>query len=67
VELQQSGDFLMNVRYDRIKIGRETGSDRYDPFALVQSRDRDVVGSLCNSYIDEYARRTSSAIIPPLH
>jgi hypothetical protein len=57
----------MNVRYDRIKIGRETGSDRYDPFALVQNRDLEVVGSLCNSYIDEYARRTSSAIIPPLH
>jgi len=64
VELQ-SGEFLTNIRYDRIVFGREgTGGDRYDPFRLVQDRDKDIIGSLCNSYIDDYARRTSSSILP---
>jgi|LauGreDrversion4_2_1035121.scaffolds.fasta_scaffold196627_1 hypothetical protein len=54
----------MNIRYDRIKIGREPGGDRYDPFSLVQDRGRERMGSMCNSYIDEYARRTSSMLMP---
>jgi hypothetical protein len=60
----QNGDFLMDIRYDRIKIGRETNGDRYDPFTLVQDREKDRMGSMCNSYIDDYARRTSSILIP---
>ncbi len=31
-----NGDFLMNIRYDRIKIGKGTsGGDNYDPFELL--------------------------------
>ena len=35
VEILRSEDILMNVRYDRININKEGGSDRYDPFQLV--------------------------------
>jgi|LauGreDrversion4_2_1035121.scaffolds.fasta_scaffold293818_2 hypothetical protein len=53
-----NGEFLLNVRYDRIKIGRDGGADRYDPFNLLQPKDRRA--SVANSYIDDMLHRMSS-------
>ena len=53
-----NGEFLLNVRYDRIKIGRDGGADRYDPFNLLQPKDRRA--SVSNSYIDDMLHRMSS-------
>ena len=49
----------MNIRYDRIKIGKQGGRDLYDPFRLIQQRDPKKLGSLANSYLDETSPRVS--------
>lgn len=28
-------EFFVNIRYDRIQIGKEGGGDRYDPFNML--------------------------------
>lgn len=55
VEILRAEELLMKVRYDRIRIGRE-GSDRYNPFLLVDRRD-DLRASVRNSYIDGETQR----------
>ena len=55
-----NGEFLLNVRYDLIKIGKEQGADRYDPFNVLQPKNRRA-DSVCNSYIDDNMPRMSSA------
>jgi hypothetical protein len=57
-----NGEFMLNVRYDRIKIGKDGGSDRYDPFNLLQPKERRE-GSVCNSYIDGTQHRMSSTFL----
>ena len=52
-------EFYVNIRYDRIQIGKDGGGDRYDPFNMLQPKDRRAV-SVCNSYIDDTMPRMSS-------
>ena len=54
-----NGEFLSYTRYDRIQIGKDGGGDRYDPFNMLQPKDRRAV-SVCNSYIDDTLPRMSS-------
>lgn len=55
-----NGEFLLECKYHLIKIGRDQGADRYDPFNLLQPKHRRAE-SLCNSYIDDNPHRMSSA------
>jgi hypothetical protein len=34
VEINKT-EFFVNIRYDRIRIGKEGGGDRYDPFNML--------------------------------
>lgn len=53
-------DLLMNIRYDRIKVGEE----RYDPFKLDNGNPR---ASVCNSYLGDLSFQENMNLLSDSH